>query len=187
MNKHFVLRLLLLLFSFFILSSCGGTTGGGVAEFKTVTVSAQSSTPRLESDVLTGNVCPATTGTFVTDSVNFTVTSTAYPNLNGTASTVGIDSYTVSFSPANPSSPALPDLHGSTTGTNVPSGGNITIPVAVAPDTLKVSLVNDKGLQPCSLTVFEYYVTVTFDALEINTGTRQPITARLNVAFADRV
>ena len=185
-------KLLPLLSSFLILSSCGGgsTTGGGVADFKTVTVAAHASTPRLESDVLKGNTCSATGstgGTFVTDNVDVTINSTTYPGFSGTTSSVEIDSYTVKFTPANAVSPPLADLHGSIIGSTVSADGSLSIPIAVAPDILKFSLINDKNLQPCSATMYEYFVTISFNGLELNTGKRSTFETSLNVAFADRV
>ncbi|HEY6871493.1 MAG TPA: hypothetical protein VI298_02070 [Geobacteraceae bacterium] len=190
MNQRIVLRFLPLISSFLILSSCGGgTTGGGVAEFKTVTVSAQASTTVLESDVLKGNTCTATGstgGTFTTDTVDVVITSSKYPNFTGTLSPVEIDSYTITFTPANVLSPPLPTLNGTSIGTTIAAGGSQTLHIPVAPDILKYSLVNDKNLQLCSATMYTYFVTITFNGLETNTGTRSTFETSLNVAFADR-
>lgn len=189
MKQGIVVRWLVLSSFLLSLASCGGSTGGGVAEFKTVTVAAQSGTTRLESDVLTGNSCTvdgSTGGEYATDNVSVTITSTIYPGFSGTASPVKIDSYTITFSPANSSSPALPAINGSIIGTTIPAGGSLVLPIAVAPEILKYSLMNDKNLQACTATMFQYYVLITFNGLEVNTGTRVTFETSLNVAFADR-
>lgn len=182
----------LLVFSLFIvLSACGGgDISGGTTEFDTVMLSAQTSTVRLESDVLTGNTCTdgnSIDGVFSTDSVNVNVTSKIYPKFTGTASPVAIDSYTVQFMPANSTSPQLPDLNGSIMGTTVSAGGSISIPVAVATDIMKYNiLVLEKNLLPCSATMYEYFVKITFNAVETFGGKRGSFSTSFNIAFADR-
>src|SRR6266540_2470154 len=123
MNKHIAGRWLMAISFLLSLSSCGGgTTGSGVAELKTVTVSAQSSTTLLESDILTGNSCSttgSTGGTYSTDLVPVTITSSVYPNFSGTASSVQIDGCTITYAPANSLSPALPAQNVTSIGTTV--------------------------------------------------------------------
>lgn len=188
--KQRITRLLPAVFSLLLLSSCGSDSmGTGVAEFKTVMVAAQAGTPRLESDILTANSCGttgSTGGAVETDNVDVTVTSTEYPNFTGTRSAVLIDKYTVSYTPANSVSPALPVQNGTTT-IPVAAGGSVAIDVAVVPDSLKLSLLNNNNIQPCSITIFNYYVTVTFEGLELNTGERKSFIATLNLEIADRI
>jgi ribosomal protein L31 len=188
-KKIIILKALVTCQAFLLLSSCGGSLGGGVEEFRTVTVSATAKTPRLESDVLKGNTCvgtDSTGGTFATDTVDVDIKSAIYPKFTGQALSVRIDRVTISYAPANTSSPALPDQFLTLSDTVTP-GGTVTIPVPVAMEKVKISLVNEKGLQLCSTaSIYEYYVTITFDALEIGTGTRRRIPAELSVAFADR-
>jgi hypothetical protein len=191
MNLRAKISLLAVFSAALLLLSCGGgSLGGGVGEFMTVFVSAQASTPRLESNVINGNTCSdtgSTGGSFATDNITATVTSTVFPGLTGQSSPIFIDSYTVSFTPVDSVSPALSPINASLIGTTVPAGGSASIAVAVAPDTLKLSLVNDKNLQPCSTTVYQYFATITFHALELFTNKRSDITTSLTVAFADRV
>lgn len=189
MKRKIIFNVLATCHAFLLLSSCGGSLGGGLGEFKTVTVSASAKTPRLEADVLTGNTCAATVstgGTYVTESVDVDIKSTVYPKLTGQALSVSIDGVTISYMPANSATPALADQFITTLGTTVTPGGSATIPVPVAKDIVKLSLVNEKNLQLCSTAYYEYYVTITFDALEIGSGTRKKISTSLNVAFADR-
>jgi hypothetical protein len=173
----------------FTLASCGeGSLGGGTGEFQTVLVSAQTATTRLESDVLTGNTCSATGSTggqFSTDSVDVKVTSDLYPRQT-TGLNVAIDKVTVHFDPASTASPQLADFSISTIGTTIAPGSNVTISVPVAPEIFKSKLVNEKGLQLCSNALFEYFVTITFEGVELGTGARKGVTTSLNVAFADR-
>jgi hypothetical protein len=187
-KKIIIFKALVTCHAFLLLSSCGGSLGGGVEEFKTVTVSATAKTSLLESDVLTGNTCVGTDSTgggAVTEYVDVDIKSTLYPKLTGQALSVRIDRIPISYAPANTSSPALPDQFLTLSDTVTP-GGTVTIPVPVAMAKVKLSLVNEKGLQLCSTAYYEYYVTISFDALEIGTDTRKRISTSMNVAFADR-
>jgi hypothetical protein len=188
--KYFVGALSLL-----ILTSCGGEgPGGGVAEFKTVSISATALTPSLESDVLTGNTCSgsvSTGGTVSTDSVDVEITSTLYPGITS-GLPVAIDSYSVQFAPDNSHSteppPALAGLSGSTLGQTVQPNNALTIPVGVASQSMKFKLINDGVIPPCSAIIHAYFATITLSAVEVGSGTRKNIgPISLNVAFADRI
>jgi hypothetical protein len=184
------------IYSMLMLSSCGGSPGGGVAEFKTVSVSASASTTSLESDVLTGNTCTgssSTGGTFVTDSVDVTIKSTLYPGLATEAGKpVAIDSYTVQFVPDNANSteppPPLAGFSGSTLGQTVTPGGSIPIKVVVGSQAIKMKLVNDGIIPACSGKIHAYFAIITMSGVEDGTGTRNEIgPTSLNIAFADRI
>lgn len=177
-----------------LLSSCGGADlGGGVVEFTTVKASAMSKTSRLESDVLTGDVCTAgvetTPGTFATDKVDVVFTSTGLFS-SGNLDLV-ISKITIHYVPVNPAkAPALPDFF---VGSNqiVSPGTPVTISVPVVPDATKFDLVNGTDLSmnllPCSASLFEYYVTISFEVSELGgNGTVKEVPATLNVAIADR-
>lgn len=184
-----------------LLGSCGGGgLGGGAGSFKTVYVTATSGTVRLESDVLTGNKCPAdptNPGTISTDNVDFTLNSTTYPSTSTTTTVtplpISIESYKIKFSPFRTYSsaslsttpPNLNDIDGPITGTIINPGNAVTVPIAVAPEGLKMYLMSH-GLVPCSAKVYEYYVTVSFSGIELGTNERRSITSSLNIAFADR-
>jgi archaellum component FlaF (FlaF/FlaG flagellin family) len=187
------------IFSLLILSSCGAEgPGGGVAEFKTVSVSASAATTSLESDVKTGNTCTGSVsngaGSFVTDRVDVTVTSTLYPGLAASAGLlVAIDGYTVQFIPDNShSTEPPPAIVNPPSGTNlgfiVNPGATITIPVDVGSQAMKIKLVNDAIIPECSGKIHAYFAIITMNAVEIGTGTRKNIgPISLNIAFADRI
>jgi hypothetical protein len=177
-----------------LLSSCGGSQlGGGIGEFTTVKASAVSETNRLESDVVTGDVCSAgvetTPGTFVTDSVTVDFTSTGL-FATGTLPLV-ISKITVHYAPVNPAlAPALPDFFIAMNQTVLP-GTTVKIPVPVVPEVTKFDLVAGTDLSmnllPCSASLFEYYVTISFEVSEPGgNGSVKEIPAKLNVAIADR-
>lgn len=173
-----------------MLSSCGSqSAGGGTGEFTTVMMTAQPSTIRLESDVVTGNTCPTSAtsgGTFLTDNVDVDLTSTAYSNVNIAPLPVRVTSVNVTYTPKNSVSPALP-AQPYPLGVIVNSGAKATVPIAIAPEILKQKLVTDYNLQLCSSSLYEYYVTLTFTGVEIGgTGTSHQFTTNLDVAFADR-
>jgi hypothetical protein len=196
MFRNNLVKLLVGIFSLLILSSCGAEgPGGGVTEFKTVTVSASAVTTSLESDVLTGNTCiaPILPGTVETDSIDVTLTSTLYPGLAATAGLpVAIDSYTVQFTPDNSHSteppPALAGLIGSNLGQTVLPGGTLSLPVDVGSQAIKFRLLNNGIIPACSGKIHAYFAIITLNAVEIGTGTRKNIgPISLNIAFADRL
>jgi hypothetical protein len=184
-------------YSVLMLSSCGGSPGGGVAEFKTVRVSAAALTTSLESDVLTGNTCTGSVtngaGSVVPDSVDVAINSDIYPGLAATAGLpVAIDSYTVQFIPDNSHSteppPSLAGLNGSNLGQIVDPGGTLTFAVEVASQAMKLKLINDGIIPTCSGKIHAYFAIITFSGVEVGTGTRNDIgPISLNVAFADRI
>ncbi len=195
MFRNNLVKPLVGIFSLLILASCGGENpGGGVAEFKTVSVSASALTTSLESDVLTGNTCTGSGsigGSIETDNVDVKITSTRYPGLDSNAGLpVAIDSYTVQFLPDASHSteppPPLAALVGSILGQTVQPNGTLTIPVGVASQAMK-SILLSGAIPRCSGVIHAYFATITFSGVEIGTGTRNNIgPISLNVAFADR-
>ena len=194
MSFRKLLHVVVAVYSMVLLTSCGSDSpGGGTSEFKTISISASASTTRLESDLLTGNTCTnsvSSGGTFSTDSVDVNIVSTAYPGIT-TALPVAIDSYTIDFIPnasmSTGTPPALSRLSGSSLGQSISAGGSLTIPVAIVPEALKVNLVNNGTIGLCSGTVYAYYALITFQGIEVGTGTRNSIgPISLDVVFADR-
>ena len=172
------------------LTSCGEEElGGGIGEFTTVKASASSSTGRLESDLVTGNTCAggaSTGGALETDYVDVNFSSTAM-FATGALDLV-VSKITVHYTPANASSPALPDYVNLTTQT-IPPGSSVPIPVAVVPEFYKRDLIlrTTQNLAACSGDIFEYSVRVTFEASEPGgNGKIKNITADMQLAIADR-
>lgn len=187
MLRNKLIKVVICISSLLMLSSCGSdNAGGGAGEFTTVILSANTKTDRLEADVITGNVCPATNGTFKTETVDVDVISKRYPNVTIPALPVRIYSYTVSYTPRTQVSPSLP-VQSYSSGAVIDPGTTTTIPIPVATDILKYKLVNDFNLQPCSATMYEYHVTITFNGTEIGgSGPSQSFSTNVDVAFADR-
>ncbi len=175
-----------------VLSSCGaGDLGGGVGEFTTVNATATALTSRLESDIVQGNTCSdsvSTGGTVVTDNVDVAFASKALYT-NGALDLV-ISRITVHYTPANPATtPPIPDSYVNISQTVQP-GDTPTIPVAVLTDAQKIALMQRTTLPMtlCSSSVFEYYVDIVFDVSEVGgNGETHPVTAKMNLAVADRI
>lgn len=172
------------------LSSCGGgDLGAGIGEFATVNATAVAKTPRLESDILTGNACTtvSTGGTIETDNVDVDFTST--PQFATGALNLVVTRITVHYLPANPATtPALPDSFLNTNQTVAP-GSTFTFTVPVLTEAQKTALLNrtTSPMPLCSSTVFEYYVDIIFETTEPGgIGKTRNITAKMNMAVADR-
>lgn len=175
------------------LASCGGEDlGGGIGEFTTVNASAVAETPRLESDIITGNTCTAgasTGGTVDSDLVNVNVTST--PQFSTGALNLKISKITVSYFPLTVNSVTPPALNAFTvfTGFTVTPGSSLAVPVTVLPDSYKIALLDHatQSLAACGATVYEYVARVTMEVSEIGgSGKVRTVTTDLNLAVADR-
>lgn len=173
-----------------VLSSCGGgDLGAGIGEFTTVKAKAVSATDRLESDVLTANTCSTSGsagGTFSTDNVDVTVTSTA---LFTNALDLNVSQITIQYIPVNAATtPPLPDYFIPTSRTIGPNSSQV-FSIPVMPDSYKLNLVDrtTQNLNLCSTDIFEYYVRVVFQISEPGgNGTTRDVTTTLRVAVADR-
>jgi hypothetical protein len=144
-------------------------------------------TSRLEADVLTANTCTAgisADGTFTTQTVSINITSTKYPNAI-VGSPVTINSIVISYIPYNSaaSNHPLPTLYD--TGGTIAAGTTKTFTVNVAPDMLKINMVNNMGFQLCSMDYWEYYADITFNGVENNSNKSFRFTQTVKVAFAD--
>lgn len=175
-----------------LLSSCGaGDLGGGVGEFTTVNATATALTNRLESDIVKDNSCTdsvSTGGTVVTDSVDVSFSSKALYSTG--ALDLVISRITIHYTPVNPATtPPIPDSYVNISQTVAP-GDTPTIPVAILTEAQKIALLQRTTLPmvPCSSAVFEYYVDIVFDASEVGgKGDTHPVTAKTNLAVADRI
>ncbi len=172
------------------LISCGEEElGAGIGEFTTVNASASSSTGRLESDLITGNTCAggtSTGGALETDYVDVNFRSTAM-FATGALDLV-VSKITVHYTPANASSPALPDYVNLTTQT-IPPDSTVPIPVPVVPEFYKRDLIlrTTQNLTACGGDIFEYSVRVTFEVSEPGgNGKIKSVVADMQLAIADR-
>lgn len=194
MLQKFVLKSLLFS-SLLILVSCGSSNMGGGAAFNTVnaSVSVDSAKNPLLSDLAKwpdqANICstdPTKAPTIVNDLVNFNITSTTSIT-NGTASALAVQKVTLTFTPADTLTPALPALYAvqysNVAGTQVPAGGSVTVPVEVATHNFKAYFWNTVLCQ--SAPVYSYNVLASFELIEVSTGKTGSITAGMVVRVAD--
>jgi len=195
MKGRYYSLILALIFSAVSFSGCGGGgTGGGVAVYDTVTLTAEYTGGNpFESDVAkhtdaTPENCGVTgsdTVTFSADSANFTVQSTAIPNLPDgiTASDVRLKSVTITYASAtDPASPAIPAQNYALSNI-ITAGGSATIPVTIASQLMKSSPPLS-GLI-CGGGPYIYYVTVRFDGVEVNTDNARSFETNFTINFAD--
>lgn len=166
------------------MAGCGGGSGS-TESLSTVFLTVSPVSDRLEADVLDGNSCTTGGGTFVTQTIPIAVTSTPYPNAIN-KSPVTIKSISISYRKYDPTStaPALPTQYD--TGKTIAPNTTVTFDVKVAPDKLKLDLVNKFGFILCSADYWEYYATITFSGVEDNTDKSVSFSTEVKVAFADR-
>lgn len=180
------MRNLLLLAAFFCLgtSGCGGGSGS-TESLATVFLTVSPVSDRLEADVLDGNSCTTGGGTFITQTIPIAVKSTSYPNAINKFP-VTIKSISISYKKYDPAStaPALPTQYD--TGKTINPDTTVTFDVKVAPDKLKLDLVDKYGFILCSADYWEYYATITFNGSEDNTDKPFSFSTEVKVAFADR-
>jgi len=177
------------------LTSCGSSNMGGGASFNTVnaSVSVDSAKNPLLSDLATWPdqtaICtsdPTKAPTIVNDLVNFTITSKTSIS-NGTPSALSVQKITLTFTPADTLTPALPSLFATQyinlSGSTVPAGGSVSIPVEVATHNFKIYFWNTVLCQV--VPVYSYNVTAAFDLVEVATGKSGMVTAGMIVRVAD--
>jgi len=174
-----------------ILQSCGSSNTGGTVLFETVnaTASVDPENNPLLSDLATwtGSPCgPTSTATLDNDIINFSVVSTVNIS-NGTSSPLNLLRATITFSPADTLTPVLPIQFSPTFQSfnyTVPANGTFSVPIEVANHLVKQHL-GSSLVCTNSADIYTYNTTVSFDAVEVNTGKSGVITARLTVRFAD--
>lgn len=169
-----------------MLSSCGDSKAGGTGEFATVFATANSTNSVVSSDVATwfdlttgaaAQPCAANSFPTVTpDNVILNVTSTAYTPANtGSSSTIpasalSISNVTLTFTPANSATPALPARFQTQFASASPSlivvGSNL-VTLQIVSDDMKNFLA--ANLQ-CSGVLYTYRVSVAMDVVEVNTN-----------------
>ena len=165
------LRLIAMLTLMGLLAACGGGSVGNA------TVAVKD----VDSDVakgstLTAGVCSGFT--IISDPV--TALFTTFPQ-KGAAPQIWIDSVTISFSPKDSNSPALPNQF---EVINQPISVGNTTPVTFRLVSQEFKNSPPLSTLPCSNTIYSYYVTLSFIAHD-SLGSVSIDPARLNVRFAD--
>lgn len=163
---------------------CGGAGGSTTSTLQTVYLTSSPNTDRLEADVRTGNSCTTGGGSYLSESVGISVTSTAYPN-TVTPSPITIQSISISYQGYNADAIAHPlPVQYDTGGTVLP--GTTVFNVKVAPDILKYDMVMNRGFSLCSADYWEYYAVITFSGIENFSNKSFTFSEKVKVAFADR-
>lgn len=200
MLKKFLARLAYAACTLGALTSCGSSTASGTGEFTTVTATAETPAGPLDSDVTRWESTPcASAGSALPDELNYTVTSVIAPDPNTgqtspiVPSDIRIRSITLTFTPANSGSPALPRqfrTQYASSGEIIPAGASKDIPVRVVTVALKDFLRSGLGTQSINCSnpsaSYSYWVDVSFEGVEISTDRVEAIDAPgLLVNFAD--
>jgi len=172
-----------------VVMSCGSTTNGDY-DYVTATASVDSTKNPLLADLATWTGTPCTTGstyTITNDVVNVTVASTVKQTNVGTSPLV-LQKATISYSPADTMSPALSPPYSpisqSLNGYTVPAGGTLSVPIEVAPHSLK-DYFGSALVCTANSPVYSYNVTIIFDAVEQLSGTSGSFSSGMIVRFAD--
>lgn len=183
---------LLGLISILALSGCGEEVGGGAGSFDTVIATASVSTADIDSDLATwtdvdgdGFVCGANdTFTVSSDDVTVDIAVNKRTNLPSTVETskVSINKVSIAYSPANTTTPSL-STQFETLGVVIDPDSTATFSFKVASQELKAS----STLSPlvCSVTIYTYFVTLTFEGVEVNSNRTETFETTLNLRFAD--
>ncbi|MBI5747035.1 MAG: hypothetical protein HZA13_08540 [Nitrospirae bacterium] len=192
MKNRINLYLLGLISILLALSGCSEEVGGGAGSFDTVIATASVSTADLDSDLATwtdvngdGFVCGANdTFTVSSDDVTVDIAVDTKANLPSTreASKVSINKVSIAYSPANTTTPSL-STQFETLGVVVDPDSTATVSFKVASQDLKKSSI----LSPlvCSNTIYTYFVTLTFEGVEVDTNRTETFETTLNLRFAD--
>jgi len=168
---------------------CGSTDGA----LSTSTVTPTIDTLVMDSDVVSwvdaagakATACAATSfpATPAADSVNVVVSSKAYSNTGDQGLPIRIESATISYVPANSSTPAMaPEFQ--TIGMTIANGSTATIPVRVATQEQKMHL---QSVLACNNTIYNYYTKITFNVTEIGTNKKTSVDSSLQLRFSDFV
>ena len=192
-----------------MLTSCG-SKAGGTGEFATVVATDNTTTSGIDSDVATwfdsatvstkSPACSVTSVPTVTpDDVVFNVTSAPYTPANtGSSSSIPASDLTVTkitltFTPANSQTPALPAGYQTqfpSAGQRITANATTGVSVRIAKNEMKQFLQPALTCAGLSISpVYSYQVSVSFDALELNTNRSGTITlpGYLIVNFSDYI
>jgi len=184
-------RMLLSALLLAVLLSCG-TSSNGEFDYGSATATVDSAKNPLLADLAkwAGAPCNAAlTPTISNEIVNFTLATTAN-NQNGSTHPVVLKKATITFSPADTQSPALPALYSpiyqNLNGYTIPVGGTLTVPLEIVTHNLKQYLTPTLVCQGNSST-YSYNVTIAFDAVEQVSEKSGSIPASMTVRLADFV
>jgi hypothetical protein len=179
----------------FSASGCGDGGGGGSTELRTSYVTANALTAVLDADVVTwvdsagvkATACAATSSprTPAADSVDVSVVSTLFTS-SGTSSVtnalpIRIESATVSYTPANLTTPAMASEF-QTVGMILQSGATATVPVRILTQEQKMRL---QSTLACNATIYNYYTTITLNVTEIGSNAHGSATTSMQLRMAD--
>jgi len=186
MLNRYIVRFLCVASAAIMLTSCGDSKATGTGEFATVFATANALVSVLDSDVATWT--DATTGakaaacgansvaTITQDNMVLNVTSSAYsvPNTGSSSPTVpsalSISNVTLTFTPADSNTPALPARF----QTQFTSASPSVITVGLNPITLEIVTDEMKSFLgsalECTGALYTYRVGVSFDVVEQSTN-----------------
>lgn len=184
---------LLGLISILTLSGCGEEVGGGAGSFDTVIATASISTADIDSDVATwtdvngdGFICTANdTFTVSSDDVTVSIAVNTKANLPSTfeASKVSINKVSIAYTPATTTTPSL-STQFETLGVVVDPDSTATVSFKVASQELKSSSILSPLVCP-GTAIYKYFVTLTFEGVEVNSNRTETFETTLNLRFAD--
>lgn len=183
MKKIYFLSMLLSI----SLIGCGGDDG----MLATQSLMATVDTSVMDSDIVvwvdsTGaktTACSATSlpSIPVADSVNVAIKSTANSNNGSISSPIRIESATITYTPANSSTPAMVSEF-QTINMIVANGSTATIPVRVSTQEQKSALYSALA---CNSNIYNYYTTFTFNITEIGSDKKISLSTSMQLRFAD--
>ena len=176
------------------LTSCGDSKANGTGEFATVFATAAGPSSDLDADVANSYV-DATTGAAVTacaansvplflpTDATYTIKSDPYAAANTgssssiTSSALTVTKVTVTLTPADTVTPALPPIYQTrnpTSGQTIQPGATQSITLRIVPNELKIFLAPQLA---CTGVNFHYRASVSFEAVEVTTNRVHTITA----------
>lgn len=167
---------------------CGGSDEGLLA---TSSVTATIDTLVLDSDVVSwvdatgakATACSNTSfpATPAADSVNVSIKSTAYPLSGATSLSLRVKSATITYMPANTSTPPMSSEY-QTIGMTIVGGSSVTIPVRIATQEQKFRL---QPALACNNIIYKYYTKIIFDIAEIGSDKNIIVDSSMDLRFAD--
>lgn len=186
MKKFFILYALILAGIYGCGSNLLGSTPGGLS---TSVVTATATTSILDSDVAnwkdvalcSTDVTAAGLTIPAADSVDISFSSKAYSNTGSMGLPVLVESATVSYTPANVSTPPMASEY-QTIGMTVANGATATIPVRVSTQEQKSALLSALA---CGGPIYNYYTTITLHVSEIGTDKTASISTKMQLRIAD--